>query len=255
MSKVISKKNVKQARVKADAPSDARPKGPVKVAKTAVHSPSVAALEKKLTHSVTNEEKVATAAALLQARRKVRLTIPRVWRSELPRLSLFAVSLVLSVVLSKYIPSSVIFGEFIRVGNVQIMLRLPLFWLVPIGFLIEAAYQIYNVRYQIDREGIICRVGIISFRQSITKIRYEDIRSIESDQTLIERLLNVGDVEIGTAATGHIDVLLKGIGSPLKVRELIQTERERRIRGGNKQSFKTQAKESKNSVTKNAGNQ
>ena len=160
-----------------------------------------------------------------------RVTIPRVWRSELVRLGLFGISTGAATLLSFKFPGTVITGEFFRFGTYQLMLHLPLFWLIPATFFLEAAYQIYNVRYQIDRDGLICRVGIISFKQTITRIRYEDIRSIESDQTIIDRFLDVGDIQIGTAATGHVDVVLTGIGQPSRVREVIQAERERKIKG------------------------
>lgn len=156
--------------------------------------------------------------------------IPKVWRSELPLLLLFFALSPIAVFLSNRFPMSVVHGELFRIFGTQVNLNLPLFGLIPLAMVMLAAYRIYNVRYALDSRFIECRQGILSFTQSITRVRYEDVRSLESDQSLIGRLLDVGAVQIGTAASGQIEIVLQGIAAPTEVQERIQRERDARQR-------------------------
>jgi uncharacterized membrane protein YdbT with pleckstrin-like domain len=71
------------------------------------------------------------------------------------------------------------------------------------------------------------------------KVRYEDIVGIETKQTLLERMLNVGDILIGTAATGGVEIQLEGISSPFTVQQVIQDERSRRLERGGVETDRT----------------
>ncbi len=152
------------------------------------------------------------------------VVIPKVWRSEIPRLLVFALTAAGSVILTRQFPKSIITGELFSLGNSSIYLSLPLFWLVPAGVLGNAILRIYNVRYILDDRGLESRVGIVSLKQSITRIRFEDIRSIETDQTLFERIIDVGKVLMGTAASGGIEMTFEGVASPQEVQKIIQLE-------------------------------
>ena len=156
------------------------------------------------------------------------VVVVKTWRSEMGRLDLFAILSVVSWYLSTTFPSSVIEGRILSIGDTNLMLALPLFWFLPAFAAASAIYRVYNVRYVIDSRGIEARVGILSTHQRITRVRFEDIRSVETEQTLMQRLLDIGDVEIGTAATGEIEILFDGVPTPTEVQDMIQTERDRR---------------------------
>lgn len=155
-----------------------------------------------------------------------RLVLRKVWRSELFGMILFLGTLIAAPIISSYFPGSVIRGELLRVAGTVYYLRLPLAWLIPATILMTVLWRIYNVCYQIDAKGIEAREGILSLSQSITRIRYEDIRSIETFQTILGRIINVGTVEMGTAATGEVEIRMRGIASPKYFQELIQMRRE-----------------------------
>lgn len=157
------------------------------------------------------------------------IVIPKVWQSEVPRLIIFFIACALSIFLSRLFPHSVIRGELFSFGERTVILDLPLYWLVPASLFIELLFRIYNVRYAIDPRFIEARVGILSLNQNIVRVRFEDIRGVETDQTLLGRALDFGDVQIGTAATAEMEVILRGIGAPREVREMIEHERDVRI--------------------------
>jgi len=159
---------------------------------------------------------------------KTGVVIPKTWRSELNRTILFFILLVLSIAFSRWYPGSVITGELISFRGHQLMLSLPLFWLIPACSLGNVLMRIYNVRYVVDGRGIETRVGILAMNQRISRVRYQDIRSVETEQTVIERALDIGKVFIGTAATGAIEIVFDGIAAPKEVQDMIQRERDRR---------------------------
>lgn len=158
----------------------------------------------------------------------VKISIPRVWRSELPQLLLFLVACGATILLSHYLPGSVVKGPLFSYGEKTLFLHLPLFWLVPVGILSFSVLRIFDVKYTLDGEGIEAVEGLLGFRKTVARVNYEDIRGIESNQTIIERLLDVGSVSIGTAATGDSEIRFSGIASPLELKTLIRGERDKR---------------------------
>lgn len=158
------------------------------------------------------------------------VVIRKVWRSELALLAAFVLLSIASVMLSKEFPASIIRGELLQLGSSHLVLDLPLLWLLPVSALGLAIQRIYNVRYTMDANGIQTKVGIISLKQTITRIRFEDVRSVETHQSLLERLLDIGSVGVGTAAEAGIEVEMFGIAAPYAVQQLVQKERERRLK-------------------------
>ena len=72
-------------------------------------------------------------------------------------------------------------------------------------------------------------VGILSARKRSVKIRYEDIRSVETMQTILERILNIGSVEVGTSATDAIEIVFECVDAPQEIQALVQKEKGRRL--------------------------
>ena len=151
------------------------------------------------------------------------------WRSEIGRIGFFFLSSIACVVFSRLFPVTIIPGTVLELASSRIDLMLPVLWLIPAGALMSLFYRIYNVRYALDDSGIESVVGRLAFRQMRTRIRYEDIRSIETDQTILERILDIGTVEMGTAASAGIEMVLEGVRSPVAIQRLVQEERDERI--------------------------
>ncbi len=161
---------------------------------------------------------------------KSELVIPKVWRSELSGIIFFLFSSVLAVWLSHTFPASVITGRLFSISSYTFYLSLPLLWFVPFITLVIVTARIYNVRYIVDSRGVEALIGRLSLNQRITRVRYEDIRSIETDQSLWERALDIGTVLISTAASSDVEVTLEGIAAPKEVQDMLQRERDSRVR-------------------------
>ncbi|MDZ4787225.1 MAG: PH domain-containing protein [bacterium] len=170
-----------------------------------------------------------------------KITINRAWRSQWKRLIVYFVLCAASIFLSSYFPQSIITGKLFLVAGKNFYLTLPLFSLLPLYGLMNLVFPIYDANFTVDNRGMETRIGIISLRQSIVRVRYEDIRSIELNQTLLERGLNIGALAIGSAATSGIEIYFDGIASPKELQALIQQERDLRIRKSSSTEQKLQA--------------
>lgn len=156
------------------------------------------------------------------------IVIPKVWRSELKSFLLFIFFSFLALYLSKKFPGSVLSASIWEFNEKAIYLWLPLWWFLPAVTILFAIIRIYDVRYRIDQRGLEMRIGILSFHQRINRLRFEDIRNIEIEQTLVQRMLNIGRLEVSTAATGTIEIIMEGIEAPDEVRSMLEREREQR---------------------------
>lgn len=159
---------------------------------------------------------------------KGELIVPRVWRSEISGLAVYFLLAFASIYLSPRMPVTVIDGKLFSIGSATWHLKLPLLFLLPTVALFSCIYRIYNVRYSIDPKGIEARVGILSLTQTTTRVRFEDVRGVEIDQTVLERILDIGSVQVSTAATYTVEVIMDGVAAPKEVQDMIQSERDRR---------------------------
>ncbi len=158
------------------------------------------------------------------------IVIRRAWRSQLKQVLAYLTLCLAAVLLSMHFDWSIIEGELISWGDTRLVLKLPLFSLVPLMSLMMLIVPIYDATLTVDSRGIEMRRGILGLRQHIMRVRFEDIRGVEVDQTLLERILNVGTLGIGTAAQSDVEIYIDGIPAPLELKEMIQSEKDQRLR-------------------------
>jgi uncharacterized membrane protein YdbT with pleckstrin-like domain len=77
--------------------------------------------------------------------------------------------------------------------------------------------RIYPGRVTLER-GLLSK----SYREFVAR----DIRSIEIDQSLLARMVGIGDLTISTAATVDADEEIEGVPHPKAVRDLILAQRQ-----------------------------
>jgi uncharacterized membrane protein YdbT with pleckstrin-like domain len=157
------------------------------------------------------------------------IQIPRTWRSEIISVVVFVIMGILAIYLSYLFPWSIIEGELLPLwGSNSIRMKLPLFWFLPVITIGMAMYRIYNVRYTITERGVEAEIGVIALHRRLVRVWFEDVRGVQTKQNLLGRVLGFGNLEIGTAATGTVEVVLRGIATPNEVQEMIQRERDKR---------------------------
>lgn len=76
----------------------------------------------------------------------------------------------------------------------------------------------YHFTATVDR--VIMRVGL--FARNTNEIQLRHIRAINVRQRVIERLLNIGTIEMMSAADTEAKVIFKGISSPYRLKGRIR---------------------------------
>ena len=94
-------------------------------------------------------------------------------------------------------------------------------WLiVPLGYV---AYKRYSTLLTVKDDEVSFEDGF--FSKSSTEIKIRDIKTIEVHQTLIDRLLGVGELRLATAGTAGWEIVVKHLLDPQAIREDIQRRR------------------------------
>lgn len=69
----------------------------------------------------------------------------------------------------------------------------------------SACYVATNTR-------IVAKTGWLNTRQ--IEVRIDDIRGISVKRTLMQRILGIGDVAVGTSATEGVEIVMRGVVNP-----------------------------------------
>lgn len=81
-------------------------------------------------------------------------------------------------------------------------------------------YRRFSWCYTIDGETVESRNGVIA--RTVQSIRIRDLRNINVRQSLVHRLLGIGDVEFSSAGGGGVEVTFFGVDDPMQVKTLAQ---------------------------------
>jgi uncharacterized membrane protein YdbT with pleckstrin-like domain len=81
-------------------------------------------------------------------------------------------------------------------------------------------YRRYSWAYTIGNETIESREGVIA--RKVKSIRVQDLRNINVNQSLWQRLMGVGDVEFSSAGGSGIEVTFRGVNDPLQIKVFAQ---------------------------------
>lgn len=74
------------------------------------------------------------------------------------------------------------------------------------------AIKIYSMEYVLTTERTTVRTGILTRR--VVEVRHKDVRQIEVDQTIIQRLLGTGQLRVSSAASSGFEIDIDGIAHP-----------------------------------------
>lgn len=86
---------------------------------------------------------------------------------------------------------------------------------------------VINTRLTITEKRLTLREGILS--KNIHEVYISDIRSVQVQQTLLERILGTGTVEVSGAATVEAEIRINGIPNAYKVKECIDKHRHKDV--------------------------
>jgi len=86
---------------------------------------------------------------------------------------------------------------------------------------------VINTRLTITEKRLTLREGILS--KNIHEVFVSDIRSVQIQQTLLQRILGTGTVEVSGAATVEAEIRIHGIPNAYKVKNCIDEHRHQNI--------------------------
>lgn len=86
---------------------------------------------------------------------------------------------------------------------------------------VAVCYRKYSWCFVITGDIIESHQGIIG--RNVKSIRVRDLRNINVRQSLMQRLLGIGDIEFSSSAGSDIEVSFRGICRPLEIKRQVQT--------------------------------
>jgi len=95
-----------------------------------------------------------------------------------------------------------------------VLLLIPLY-----GFIKSRVFT-----YLVKRESVMSRKGIL--RRYTTEVRIRDIRGISVRQSLLQRVMGIGEVGFSSAAGDAEEVVFRGVRDPEKIKLLVQEQQD-----------------------------
>lgn len=146
------------------------------------------------------------------------LTFTKSWKTTIPGISLFFLTLFSTLFLENLVYSA-------QNAWLEPFLDLNLSILLPLLVLGETARRYYNDLYIICDDHILRKQGRLSLKYSVPLVKYIDIRGIRVNQSIWGRIFNYGDVLIGTAAQDESEIILAAVDSPDELSQVLEDAR------------------------------
>lgn len=105
-----------------------------------------------------------------------------------------------------------------------ILAALAIFLIVPIFTFIWVPFDRSSRKFTLTNRRVKSKVGV--FNQTTNEVLLQDIRLLNVKHGFFERFFGLGTIEIGSAGTGQIEVMLIGIKEAKRVRDLVDRHRD-----------------------------
>lgn len=109
-----------------------------------------------------------------------------------------------------------------EIGSIKIGIVVPVLMIVPLLILIFSLHSIYDTRYVIRQDALLVVSGLVSYRRHTTEVFYPMVQSIKVDQSVVGRLLNFGNVEIGMPGNANATCMVEGVRSPHQCKAILE---------------------------------
>ena len=146
------------------------------------------------------------------------------YRSKLAELPMIALLLII-IILKLYLTAKYNFGlvnyNLSLLGKTY-TLSFSLLSILTVFVFLLILRNHYNQKLIVGSNFVICKSGIISINQQDVRLDFENIRGIEIDKSILDRILNLGKLKIGSSSTDQIEIIFSGLRNPNQVRALIE---------------------------------
>lgn len=93
--------------------------------------------------------------------------------------------------------------------------------LVPLTLWVYWYLQVHFTRLTITNKRSIYREGVIARKTS--EVLHDDVRNLQADQNVWERIVGIGDVAISSAGQSDLEIYIDGVPDPDSVTSLIRS--------------------------------
>lgn len=105
-----------------------------------------------------------------------------------------------------------------------VMATLTIFLILPLFTFIWVPFDRNFRKFVLTNRRVKSKVGV--FNQKTNEVLLQDIRLLNVKHGFFERFFGLGTIEIGSAGTGQIEVMLIGIQDAERVRDLVDRHRD-----------------------------
>ncbi len=160
--------------------------------------------------STTKQTQPSAQPDANEDREETLLTIHSTWKILLTPGILFGIIFILMLVIALQTKADTTWWT-LRIG-------LALLFLDFLWFCVRAIRRIFTV-YTITTYRLRFDEGVITRNE--VEVRHKDIRATWLRQNITERLLDIGDIHIGTSATADAELSMDNVDAPKKILDLI----------------------------------
>ena len=140
------------------------------------------------------------------------------WWNQWPALILFVIGEVVMMYIS-VVSESVSLSIPVASTSVSVSV-LPAF---PLIFAVVAAFRVLNERLVVTPDYIIHVAGRVSWSERTVRLEYDHIMEIEIVQTIVQRLLGLGDVIIKPlGGAERSSIRMRGLSKPRAVKDIVR---------------------------------
>ena len=98
---------------------------------------------------------------------------------------------------------------------------ISLFGIIPLILLAVVAHRLWNFRYVIGQDYVRTIEGLLSISKKDMRLEFHNIRGVEIDRSLYGRIVNIGDLLVGSSMHAEIELQLRGLRDPSFYRDVI----------------------------------
>jgi hypothetical protein len=102
----------------------------------------------------------------------------------------------------------------IQIGSFETSLPLLMTALMFLFLMARPVVLLFDSYYTIGRHHLYAVIGRISINRRLTEVPFEDMRGVRCDQTIIQRLLNIGSVVVWTATVDAPAITMRWVRNP-----------------------------------------
>lgn len=144
-----------------------------------------------------------------------------IYRHPLSELGLIFGFVVLTVLAFIYSPKYEWSIQYVSFGGF-FDLPIPFFALVPLVVGSFIIHRMYDCKYVVSHDHVRAVSGLLSLAEKDIRVDYENVRGIQVDKSIPQRILQLGDVYVGSSMHADVEIVMRGVLHPRHIREEIE---------------------------------